>query len=1295
MKKLSLIFLLTLGTSAASFAMGKYTSVVLVDSYDGYPRNPTMAQVQAACEAQSNNDPCQEGVEPDSRVGPAFLVSWSSQPLDVQKRMKILGETFSGTQRDYRCVQQNCIRDWDPVNHKPYMRLAGPWPWAYITHIITRPERLNEETISCEPRKSGASEIGIATQSLSETIPLRGLPFDLVYSTKLQVGKGAKYQIVIPLPADDTGYGYAKVMAKITDANGTVLDSVTQALPTSTVYTYTWNGLDSLGNPALATRKVFVSISFLDAFDGEHLYDSYSVNVGGLKASLFGLADWLPSNFVFYDQVAKAIYFADGESQEVTATDLSGTGWRVAVNDGGQVYDFNANGTLNKIRTGVSGSKLWEYYYDGSGRIDAIEDGFGNQVTFQRDISGNLASVTGAYGQVSTTTVDGNGRLQDLTTPGSNVYAMTYDVTLGLLATFTKPGGAVSTFSYDADGYLTKDEHSGGAFWELVASMGEGTRTVTMTSAGGRIRTATEAKKYLTEVLPDGTMRTQNSQGSVSVMNDRGANYQIKYVGDARFGSAVRRMSSVTGAENNVPRRIDFSYGATLSTPSDPFSATAITESAMISGISATKAYSSSTNTWTMTSPAGYISTVKIDANDRPIETKQGGLTKVEYAYTNENLTQVKQGSRTVDFGYDPSTGYLDTITNALTEVTSFGYDGDGFLTTITRPDLSTVLFGRGPTGQVTSVTTPASILHTFNFNPKELVSDYVSPTISGSPGGTTTYSYDDDGLLTNILKPSGKNIAFGYSTEKGTLNHILAPEGYTYYSYDPATALPSSAWGPNDVEVTRQYAGRVVSNEKVMVHSTGAVVSEYRRAFHPITATVSSDTVVVGAATSAINYTRDYDGRVTKAGDMTLTYDSNGQLSGSSMGVVTDVYTYDADGLIATYAAKVSGVTKYSYSITRDAIGRISSKTEQFAGVTSVFSYSYDNLGRLTTVLKNSNPWISVGYDANGNRTSITKSGTTKTATFDEHDRLIANTAYNFAYDTDGNLTNRTDVGSGASYDYMYDSFGRLVSGSVTSGAPVLNHSREYDPFGRLLSLTSAGVPFRRLVYSPEGKVVAGINLTNGQIGKRFIYASKENIPDYYVDYGAGYKVRIISDERGSPRLIWKTSDGTALGRNEFDPFGIPDVNLMNNLLPFGFAGGIWDVDAKMVRFGARDYLPIDGVWTTKDPIGFAGGDTNLYGYVMNDPVNHFDPSGTGPAAGLICRLVLPDVADAASRTAFSISDEVQRKSDDKTCSADIAEESKRQAINTAVAVGTKTAVTAIGTYFVCPGLAAEPLIP
>jgi RHS repeat-associated protein len=61
----------------------------------------------------------------------------------------------------------------------------------------------------------------------------------------------------------------------------------------------------------------------------------------------------------------------------------------------------------------------------------------------------------------------------------------------------------------------------------------------------------------------------------------------------------------------------------------------------------------------------------------------------------------------------------------------------------------------------------------------------------------------------------------------------------------------------------------------------------------------------------------------------------------------------------------------------------------------------------------------------------------------------------------------------------------------------------------------------------------------------------------------------------------------------------------------PFGFAGGLYDADTGLVHFGARDYDPAIGRWTTLDPLGFVGGDTNLYGYVLQDPVNAVDPFG------------------------------------------------------------------------------------
>jgi RHS repeat-associated protein len=62
---------------------------------------------------------------------------------------------------------------------------------------------------------------------------------------------------------------------------------------------------------------------------------------------------------------------------------------------------------------------------------------------------------------------------------------------------------------------------------------------------------------------------------------------------------------------------------------------------------------------------------------------------------------------------------------------------------------------------------------------------------------------------------------------------------------------------------------------------------------------------------------------------------------------------------------------------------------------------------------------------------------------------------------------------------------------------------------------------------------------------------------------------------------------------------------------VPFGFTGGLYDRDTKLIHFGFREYDPFTGRWTAKDPILFAGGDTNLYNYVLGDPVSGIDPEG------------------------------------------------------------------------------------
>ena len=87
--------------------------------------------------------------------------------------------------------------------------------------------------------------------------------------------------------------------------------------------------------------------------------------------------------------------------------------------------------------------------------------------------------------------------------------------------------------------------------------------------------------------------------------------------------------------------------------------------------------------------------------------------------------------------------------------------------------------------------------------------------------------------------------------------------------------------------------------------------------------------------------------------------------------------------------------------------------------------------------------------------------------------------------------------------------------------------------------------------------------------------------------------------------------TSGTVKQKLEYNVFGKVETDTNPGYQPFGYAGGIYDHDTGLVRFGARDYDGSTGRWLTRDPILFSGGDANLYGYVGNDFVNRIDPSG------------------------------------------------------------------------------------
>ena len=134
--------------------------------------------------------------------------------------------------------------------------------------------------------------------------------------------------------------------------------------------------------------------------------------------------------------------------------------------------------------------------------------------------------------------------------------------------------------------------------------------------------------------------------------------------------------------------------------------------------------------------------------------------------------------------------------------------------------------------------------------------------------------------------------------------------------------------------------------------------------------------------------------------------------------------------------------------------------------------------------------------------------------------------------------------------------------------------------------------------VYDKDDKLLQRFEYADGRMPLSFTDNSGDR---FYISYNQIGSPRAITDENGN---ILKTLT--------YDSFGtiIADSNPTFKI-PFGFAGGLYDADSKLTRFGYRDYDASTGKWIAKDPIGFDGGDTNLYGYMLGDPVGFVDPSG------------------------------------------------------------------------------------
>lgn len=336
-----------------------------------------------------------------------------------------------------------------------------------------------------------------------------------------------------------------------------------------------------------------------------------------------------------------------------------------------------------------------------------------------------------------------------------------------------------------------------------------------------------------------------------------------------------------------------------------------------------------------------------------------------------------------------------------------------------------------------------------------------------------------------------------------------------------------------------------------------------------------------------------------------------------------------------------------------RDGAGRILCRRERFpvSGVQRElhYVYSYDEFGRLQAATVTGDAGTGTGshsyeYDDNGNRTEINGLEVTIAAA---QDRVEKMGQMRWDWSPRGTVLRRRAVDEDQELEYRYNALGSLETVTHRTGVSVVWFVRYVnDALGRRVAKfagASEATATLQRTYLWDGmlRLVAEIEFTGGTYSarRRYVYASRPNVPEYMVRVTTSETraYRFLHDHLGSVRLVVDAQTGAVAQELRYDPLGAVRLDSQPRFQPFGFAGGLYDPDTGfltspggtpkqienrytgLVRFGFRDYDGAVGRWMAKDPILFSGGDTNLYGYVLGDPVNGIDSSGLNPGAAAI----------------------------------------------------------------------------
>jgi len=796
-------------------------------------------------------------------------------------------------------------------------------------------------------------------------------------------------------------------------------------------------------------------------------------------------------------------------------------------------YIYDSNGNLIKEAIPLNGTteyssgapqdqfviKIYTYANFGSakGLMKTMTDGNGNTTTYDYDVHGYLKTQTDVNGHITKYTYSVTGNLLTQVDPDGMVTTYTYDKNGNLLRKSVAVK-YVTRYFYDKEDRLIR-EISPNQYHSEFDGLIFSTPTPAYTDTVAGKFTAyykSGVVKRITDSLGNITSYQYDLYGNKKIeISPRLAQYEYTYDGINRLtGTSFRESGAAAAVQMDA---YEYTMGANCNTKYTKYinaSDTAV----------ATTYYDKLGREISETSPEGHTKTatyyynglVKSDTDFNghatyyqydglnrktvtyePVESDRYYFSQTIYDH-NDNVLEERVSRNLVSLNMIPSESeVIKTSVNT--------YDNENNLIKAITPAGGETTYEYNNTNECIKASVLKNDLleredRTFAYNDLGLVAKEVSIVKAidiygndGLSGGaiyiTKTNSYDRNGNLTRVLRPSGYETIYGYdamdqliTTTESAINEngalVYKTTSTTYDGEGNVTAATDALGHITHYEydkrgnLIKKYIN--VASEGVSV--TIASVYAYDNAGRLIKE-VSPKNFVSGASIDTLNHTEyvyDKEDRLLQTKSI---YKKPGE-SGFST-VVTRVMTYDNNGNVLTEKDAMGALNNYSTVCTYNFDNQLVTVLKpEDAAKNRPFSqkWIYDGLGRVTSEIDGKGIIKNTYYN---DASKVTKIGVKLNDGAEE--KILAQYEYDFA----GNEIVKVD-GNGNKTLYEYNQFNLVSKETLPSDETIgqLVTTYQYDAEGQLRKKSTSAGLVQLMRYDPQGNLVSAYeaNKDNGE---------------------------------------------------------------------------------------------------------------------------------------------------------------------------------------------------------------------